>query len=618
MYDQDFERTKEFLKTKLSDYLISRGIKPQAHFRCLNPAHQDSNPSMVYNPKTHQVHCFGCNATYDIFSLVGIEFNLPSFKDQYQKVCQMYLGTGPNLQDKTYSYQYSEGVATATFGAGRNLGRISISKQPSNREGSAAAQRAEGPGFTVLNSKGESSPAPVNSGPANRLADQNEVRLAPGGAVFGSSLRRVTIQPFAQVQGRSEIPAPAPVDYSEYLQQCHERVGETDYFARRGISDEVIERFKLGFDPAFTAGTNPRTYEHVAWPAAVIPYSQFSYMVRNTDSTSADRIQKRGSTSILNEQTLSQGGTIFIVEGEFDALSLETLGYHAISLGGAGNVPKLLNKLKDLSKEGLFFYLNLDNDQAGINAQQALESGLDSLGIPYRSVNLSYPYKDPNEILVKAPALLQDRLLHLEEYLQADLRPLNPNPLPFNFISDAQSLLELKLSSHLYALSLDQSFKILLLQAMIKKCPSSLLLGADQAVMEKLSVALSDPQGGQECLSKVKFTTPDLKSDKLEQNLLFALNACFVQNAMPGALVLDLTLEDKNSLREVLNRLASLCTQEQISILVLTSLECASLAEALSAQHFKATGLQERSLLISTTDLKGRAYTLSAEIIDEA
>ncbi len=618
MYDQDFERTKEFLKTKMSDYLISRGIKPQTHFRCLNPSHRDSNPSMVYNPKTHLVHCFGCNATYDIFSLVGIEFNLTSFKDQYQKVCQMYLGTGPNLQDKAYSYQYSEGVATATFGAGRNLGRISISKQPSNREGTSAAARGEGPGFTVLNPKGETSLRPVNAAASGRLSDQNEPRIARGGAVFGSNLRRVTIQPFAQSQAGSELPAPAPVNYSEYLQQCHEQVANTDYFTRRGISDEVIERFKLGFDPEFQAGTDPRTFERVVWPGAVIPYSEFSYMVRNTDGKSSDRIQKRGSTSILNEQALARGGTIFIVEGEFDALSLETLGYHAISLGGAGNVPKLLNKLKDLPNEDLFFYLNLDNDQAGLNAQQALQSALDSLSIPYRSVNLSYPYKDPNEILVKAPELLQDRLMHLEEYLQADLRPLNPNPLPFNFICDAQSLLELKLSSHLYALSLDQSFKILLLQAMIKKCPSSLLLGADNAVMEKLSLALCHRGDGQECLNKVKFTTPDLKSDNLEQNLMFALNACFVQNAMPGALILDLTLEDKDSLRQVLNRLSALCTQEQISILALTSLECASLAEALSAQHFKAAGLQERSLLLSTADLKGRAHTLSAEILDEA
>lgn len=69
------------LKAKLGPldaYLRGRGIDIGAngrkHFRCLNPEHTDSNPSMNYLGRN--VYCHVCKATYDIIDLMAAEKNM--------------------------------------------------------------------------------------------------------------------------------------------------------------------------------------------------------------------------------------------------------------------------------------------------------------------------------------------------------------------------------------------------------------------------------------------------------------------------------------------------------------------------------------------------------------
>lgn len=68
---------KEEIKFLLKDYLEKiLGIDIRKNFRCLSPEHEDRNPSMSFNSKNNTVHCFSCKATYDIFDLVGINYNV--------------------------------------------------------------------------------------------------------------------------------------------------------------------------------------------------------------------------------------------------------------------------------------------------------------------------------------------------------------------------------------------------------------------------------------------------------------------------------------------------------------------------------------------------------------
>ena len=64
------------IKGFMEDYLRQRGLSLTKPFRCLSPDHEDRHPSMSYNPRAHNVHCFACGATYDIFDLVGLDYGL--------------------------------------------------------------------------------------------------------------------------------------------------------------------------------------------------------------------------------------------------------------------------------------------------------------------------------------------------------------------------------------------------------------------------------------------------------------------------------------------------------------------------------------------------------------
>lgn len=65
---------REALKDRIEDELAERGISdPRRPFRCLNPEHEDRNPSMSYNAEARQVHCFSCGATYDAIDILGLE-----------------------------------------------------------------------------------------------------------------------------------------------------------------------------------------------------------------------------------------------------------------------------------------------------------------------------------------------------------------------------------------------------------------------------------------------------------------------------------------------------------------------------------------------------------------
>lgn len=84
------DAAKNEIKTRLMDYLMEKGINPNQNFHCLNPEHVDRNPSMSYDRNHSKVHCFSCNANYDIFDLIGLDYGLSNFSDQFKKACEIY------------------------------------------------------------------------------------------------------------------------------------------------------------------------------------------------------------------------------------------------------------------------------------------------------------------------------------------------------------------------------------------------------------------------------------------------------------------------------------------------------------------------------------------------
>lgn len=81
-------------RRRLDEYLTRRGIPLNKPFRCLNPKHEDRHPSMSFNRKADNVHCFSCGVTYDIFDLVGLDYGIESFSDKFNKTAQILDYTG--------------------------------------------------------------------------------------------------------------------------------------------------------------------------------------------------------------------------------------------------------------------------------------------------------------------------------------------------------------------------------------------------------------------------------------------------------------------------------------------------------------------------------------------
>ena len=82
---------ENYLRPKIEEYLEQKGIDLNKPFRCLNPAHNDKNPSMSYNRNKYNVHCFSsCNKTYSIFDLIGLDYGLTDFSDIILKAGEIF------------------------------------------------------------------------------------------------------------------------------------------------------------------------------------------------------------------------------------------------------------------------------------------------------------------------------------------------------------------------------------------------------------------------------------------------------------------------------------------------------------------------------------------------
>ena len=145
------------------------------------------------------------------------------------------------------------------------------------------------------------------------------------------------------VKENTEIPETH--DFIGYYRACHANVGRTDYPQKRGLSEEIINRFKIGYDENYQTGTGGKL-----WKALIIPTGKGSYIVRNTDENASkeNRYRKNGVSQIYHSRALKQAEKpIFITEGEIDALSIMTVGGEAAALGSTSNVNKFIRMITE-------------------------------------------------------------------------------------------------------------------------------------------------------------------------------------------------------------------------------------------------------------------------------
>lgn len=199
-------------------------------------------------------------------------------------------------------------------------------------------------------------------------------------------------------------------DYSAYYQQCRARLRDpaaAAYLSGRGISLDVAERLWVGFDPEADPANNPGGTGETKHPCprVIVPTSPWHYVARSIDPNTPQQFAKMNPKGakphFFNGRALYSGeDSVFIVEGAFDALSLEEIGAAAVAINSTSNARALVEKLtKRRTESTLILCLDNDGKPGTVNALQTLRDGLTRLNISFVTGDICGEYKDPNDAL---------------------------------------------------------------------------------------------------------------------------------------------------------------------------------------------------------------------------
>lgn len=174
---------------------------------------------------------------------------------------------------------------------------------------------------------------------------------------------------------------------TEFFTKCHAAVEKTDYWKKRGLSKAIVDAYNLGY------WEEKRRF--------VIPTGDFSYNARATwDADKKERYLKpRGQFELFNLKTIPIAEQpVFVVEGEFDALSVIEAGGIAVALGSSSNL-RFIEFLKS-NKPKYPLILALDNDEAGRAGEAKLSEELIKIQVEFVDADITLGFKDANEALV--------------------------------------------------------------------------------------------------------------------------------------------------------------------------------------------------------------------------
>jgi len=296
-------------KTYLWDYLerFHNVSSPKRFFHCLNPNHIDNNPSMMFTDKYNICKCFSCGASYDIYDLIGLDYDLHNFKEQLEKVQELYLGYVPVKKE--------------------------VKKEIDNK-------------------------------------------------IY---------------------------DYTNYYNKCFKNRYKTTYLEQRGITRELIDKYKIGYDEERQL--------------VVFPINKHCYFARSVVNN--DKIKSRGSSDIWNKKYIKENNQlVYVTEGIIDALSLEVIdpNVKVMSINGVGNINSLIYALKENNFNGTIGIV-FDKDGAGKKATDELKKELAKINVNFFSTSMIATFDDISKVKDINMALInnKDLLKRNYEYINSAL-----------------------------------------------------------------------------------------------------------------------------------------------------------------------------------------------------
>lgn len=163
-----------------------------------------------------------------------------------------------------------------------------------------------------------------------------------------------------------------------------------DYMYKRGLTDEIIDKFKIGYDKGYIVGN--RSFECITFPI-MDENGNLIFIARRSINSKAFFLPSSTDKPIygLYEALQDTKKTVYVCEGPFDALTCWTYGKPAIALLGTGSYKQyeILNKLP------FNYIVALDGDEAGIKGRERFIKNVKNKLVRY--VDLDYN-KDINDI----------------------------------------------------------------------------------------------------------------------------------------------------------------------------------------------------------------------------
>ena len=240
-------------------------------------------------------------------------------------------------------------------------------------------------------------------------------------------------------------------DFTDVVDRLHKQLLESPegmkYFLDRGLSEDTIKRFKLGYEfkgmnEAFKDYPELHLYNDLAecYPYFIPMFRDgvCEYILPRQDANILDKkfqdgklykTDKKGKpreytkamnlknvpTTLYNFNQAMKDDYIFITEGWCDALSLETLGYSAIALNSVTGVGSFVRRIQDVKDyQSKYYIIALDNDKSGVDARAKLENELKNLKCKVKHL---YPVgenvKDINDMLLDGADDLKDAISNI-------------------------------------------------------------------------------------------------------------------------------------------------------------------------------------------------------------
>ena len=214
-------------------------------------------------------------------------------------------------------------------------------------------------------------------------------------------------------------------DFRNYFKRCRKRIHDTNYPRSRGLDEETVIRFGMGFDPEWISPTAEYNRKQknkerekagqeplpplTPSPRLIIPLSANNYLARDTrpDSELTEAQQKFKKMNegkekpFFNLQAINNPLCFFVTEGEINAISIEQAGGSCVALGTSKRAKAFgeILKQRDALKTGTVIICE-DKDTAGKQAADAIEEACIIAGIEYIREEVTGGHNDVNDYLI--------------------------------------------------------------------------------------------------------------------------------------------------------------------------------------------------------------------------